>query len=660
MPVAAAEPLQKSTPDVGKLSGMTNRIVQVTKHMSRTGPGQAVVPATQNVSVDWIIDLQNSLPRTHGPGTYRFEVNEMGGTDKDVWIVRLGPEENNTMGTVASGFPTVAGASPLGDADGLQMLGPGYFFNPTLGTLVTPWKAVFAWQPGQPLPTPPGQGATTTTFGAPFTQIPGVPGWGTFPAVGGDDQRMRQLEDKLAESERQRENDRRTAEQERRERELRDLIQRSQEETNRRIEALLARLTEKPSGPSEVELRLQREVEETRRAQADQAREERIRSEMRANQEQMQALLREVAGSKNDPVMAMIGQLMQVAQASQTETVRAVTGSTQAQLSAAERNIMSPLQIMELIRASKDNTAAGEMNKAQVEMFKTVFGMAQDLLRIQGEIQGQGEMPPWVGLAQQGLERIGAVAQVYMQSKQQAPAVQGEYTAPPRPAQQQRPQQRRQAPPPAAVATPPAAPAVPAREPTAAEMRDAAARQVFKTAPAPAPQVAAAAPAAPAAPVVPEVVPTGRRRKRGQAPAPTPAPAAAAAPTLADATADEVRMIVAGFDDAKFFGSALMQIANLRAAVEKEDLKPPQCAGAVLMSRQYFMAFGELPPAIELLNHGHFEVLVERLLPQVTEQFRADVVASIRAQLQQEDASAAGETEDDDEDTDEDSGEEAA
>lgn len=626
--VAAGDNLAKSTADVGKISGMTNRIVQVTKHMARGAAGQLVVPAQAGVSVQDILDLQKTLPDIHGPGTYRFEVSELGGTDKDTWVVRLGKEVEGMMGNVTS-LPGVPASMPT---EGTTQLGPGWFYNADLGTLYTPWKQVYNWRPDQPLPTQPGMAPPQPVFGAPFgssfaTPIGGVPGWGQFPAA--DDGRTKALEaqndallQRLNDSERQRERE-----------ETRALFVKMQEETNRRFEQLIASL--RPSGPTEAEQRLAQELAEQRRRQEDQAREERLRAEMRAQQEQFQAMLRELMGNKSDPALTMLTQLMQASQAAQTETVRAVTSSTQAQLSSVERNVMSPIQIIEMLRASKDTTAAGEMNRAQLEMFKSVFDMAQGLLKMQAEMASAGDAPAWVGLAQQGLDRIGAVAQAYAQSKAQQPQVQqpqqAEYTPPMR--QRPRPRQAQQVPTaPQASAVPAPAPerVMPTREPTAAELRDAAAAAVFKTAATPAavaPAPPAPAPATPDAVIPPPVVgePKRRRARREQQ-----------QPDLQAATAEEVRAITRDMDDPTFFGSALSQIGKLRESVTSENLRPDQVAGAVLFSRQYFTAFGELPPALEVLNAGHYIILVERLLPLVASEYRAAVVEQLRLQVSKE------------------------
>ena len=109
-----------------------------------------------------------------------------------------------------------------------------------------------------------------------------------------------------------------------------------------------------------------------------------------------------------------------------------------------------------------------------------------------------------------------------------------------------------------------------------------------------------------------------------------------------------MRALIEAFDDDAFFGPSLSQVEKLRDSIATEALPPDQAANAILMSRQYFAAFGEYPPVLEVLNAGHIEVLLERLLPDVDDGYRRQVADSIRVQLRTETAGGGDEGGEDD------------
>jgi hypothetical protein len=141
----------------------------------------------------------------------------------------------------------------------------------------------------------------------------------------------------------------------------------------------------------------------------------------------------------------------------------------------------------------------------------------------------------------------------------------------------------------------------------------------------------------------------GKRRREaapaGVAGAPAPASAPAAGGTVIpihQMPASDLRTLVARMPDEQLFGEALSQIVVLRASVREANLPPKEVAEAVLMSRQYFQAFNILPPCLELLSNGHFDILCDRLLPESSEAFRAQCVQAIGTQLAAELAAAQG------------------
>ena len=62
-----------------------------------------------------------------------------------------------------------------------------------------------------------------------------------------------------------------------------------------------------------------------------------------------------------------------------------------------------------------------------------------------------------------------------------------------------------------------------------------------------------------------------------------------------------------------------------------------EAAEVMLKSRQYLSAFGGAPPpAFELLAAEQLEVLVERLLPQTSEEYQDDVIEAMEDVLEEE------------------------
>lgn len=738
---------KKSAPDLAKIAGMTSRVVQVTKHLSKTGAGQLVVPAWKGVTADQITGLQTSLPNQHGPGTYNFEVYDEGGPEKDAWTVRLGPDIPEMpappppWASVLPHFGDTNGSAPAGSRD----LGGGYRYDEATGLLITPDKRAIAWRPGEPLPGSDspraGAGATpwwSNQWAAPTGQAPPWAsfGWGSIPVDKGndDDAKTRLLEERLRESEA------RHAEAERRREmsEMRAAFEKTIETTNQRFEALVSKLTEqKPVGPNpEVESlkqtveMLRQQNEQQRRDSEAAQREDRMRAEMRQVQESTAAAIREMSSNKADPTLAMLTQVMTAAQQQQAEVVRAIRDTSAAQAQASERNsnlvaerlsssIMTPLQIVDLMKMAKDQSANSEINKSMVEMFQNLFGMAQGLVREQAEMYSQQGGPAWLPIAQEGVQQIGRVAQMFAQQKagaeNQAALVERRARMIALQQQQQMQQQmlaqrqaaaQRPAPPPRthAEAVRDAAANHVFGQPTAVESeRDAAAAHVFgnrKVQPpsaasaAPVPAAAAAAkrprrrrqadaaapvPTAPpaaasAAPLVagaiiqpdgsivpaatthevpmvapPSPAPIIRRARPANQPPPPPPEllddeagdvdeedvegdeddgdeddggtggvgAAALSAEMANAAPQDLRVITDQMDDTEFFGPALSDVSELRnrLATQPENLTPLDVAKWILAARQQLMSFGIFPPAAEMLDHGHVEILVERLVP---------------------------------------------
>jgi hypothetical protein len=444
----APVPLLKSQPDMSKLNAFAGYMVSVTKHLGPKGtPGTAVVP-TQKMEKDKLLALQVHLPLQYGAGYYMFTVTDEGGTGSDEWMVKLGTDVAPTQeGLPMAGQPPfmqppVAGA-PLDP--GVTQIMPGYYYNDALGLLTTPWRETVTWRQGDPWPKPP----VSTTAGhlslvppnaTPYNwqQQPG--GWGSWPATETKSPELEAMKLQIAE-------DRRRVEEAERRREEREREDRQREETKRdreaaeaRWEKMIALMTTKPAGPSEMELRLQREAEETRRRleeserRAEEARkeaqrreelrlaDERHREEMRLVREEIKA----ATANKTDPMLTLFGTILQTQSANATETARMLRESGDRAAAASERNTT---QILELARAQRES--ASESGKTVLEGMKGLMDTSTTFYQQMLEVAGQGSQPWYAGVLQEGVGKIGLLGQAILEKNQQA-AQQPQYMPPQR------------------------------------------------------------------------------------------------------------------------------------------------------------------------------------------------------------------------------------
>ena len=455
MAVTPAQP--KSQPDVSKLNTFISPTLTVTKHLSaRTVNGQMVI-SPQRKTVKEILDLMATLPLSSGPGHYYFKVADEGGSADDEWMVRLGPEiqegsmlPGSPSPSPFSGSPGAPMVGPLGD--GVRQIGPGYFYDENLGTLVTPWRSIVQWRPGEALPTPPSNATTATPAAAatawPATNVPGWGNWGGYPV---DDSKTKALETQIAEMTRRQEMDalreeqrRREEDQRRREEERDRREQQRQEEQRREFNALIERLTAKPTGPNEAEVALRRQVEEMNRKLEEQQREEtrrrelqlqeeRFRAELRAQQEKTDAILHELkATPKNDPMMAVMTTILSGAQQQASDAVRAIRESSERTATAQERHTT---QIMEAMRT--DKTGAAEMAKTMLENTRNMVELQGSVYQQMLEQASSGGAPWYADAIQNATKQIGAVAAAIgsrAQQQQQPQMVRQPQMQAPRPA----------------------------------------------------------------------------------------------------------------------------------------------------------------------------------------------------------------------------------
>lgn len=462
MPVAnATPPILKSMPDMSKLNTFAGWTVTVTKHPAARGTaGEGVLTTVQMPLVD-ILALQMSLPMRHGAGYYLFDVTEAGGVGKDQWMVKLG-------GDTPPGYSQQEGNSMVGQApppgaplDGdVKQIMPGWFYNEALGFLTTPWRETVQWRNGEPLPKPPtttphlaAVPANATPWNWPPQQQGG--GWGGY-STGGTSE-IDTLKAELAEQRRKSEMDELRAEQRRRD----DEMQKRMDQQAAGFEKLIATLTAKPVGPSETEQRALREAEEVKRRLDENEREARRREEARVaedrHREEVRLIREQIAAataSKTDPMMPLLTQMLASQASSAAENIRSMRDAAAATAAVAERNAITPLQVMEIVRNARESGSEG--TKIVVESMKDAMSVQKEVFGQLLDVAGQGSQPWYAGAIQEGIGKMGAVAQALMERNQQQAAQAAQQ------AQQVQQQQRQMRMPPAA-----ARPVAPAQAPIA-------------------------------------------------------------------------------------------------------------------------------------------------------------------------------------------------
>lgn len=631
------EPTIKSIPAMEKLNAFSGHTVSVTKHTApRNTTGQMVVP-TQQMKLNQILELQSSIPLSYGPGFYRFEVVDSGGSGSDAWMVKLGPDvQQEAFPMAGSSFapPNGAGAPVAMDVN-VRQIGPGYFYDQDLGTLVTPWRAIVQWRPGEPLPQPP----TSTANPMSHLQFPqpsqwgggggGTPwggSWGGYPAGDtGESATVRRLEAKIEEDRRARE-----AEQQRVEtRRLMEDMQRRTDDQIARMMALFEKALTSPKGPSDEIVAMRAELAETKRMNEMREREDRLRTEMRDNQARFETALRELTANKSDPMLAMIMQIMQGTQAASTKAVEAIQATTATATSAAERNtqqmvaqitasIISPLQLMQMIETARSGGSEG--SKMIVDSMRESLTMQREVFTQLLDVSSAGASPPWVPLVQEALQRIGMVGE-QLAKRQPAPP-------PPPPMVRQQPQAQ-------AMAGPPVRPQVaPPSTPVPQNGTQGATVVPIKPGVTP-PQTAPA--------------PSKRRRKRRGNNAVDAPPADPRGYTLEEMRDLDPKVIWEGtkqIADEQFFGEIYPYVRQIREQV-RTSMPPAGAAEMLLRNRGYAQSMSAKPPAVDLLFAEQFTVLIARLLPDAPDAYKDEVVDVIEKTII---AEAAGPVDDDEDD----------
>ncbi len=711
MAVAApVEKLPKSEPDIGKLNAFTGHIATVVKYMQPRGSiGATLVPTVQMPLAD-ILKLATSLPLHNGAGFYKFTVADAGGTGEDVWMTKLGGDIP-AQGPQDGGFPNMAstpndqqtGGVPTGP--NVQHLGRGYYYNAELGVLTTPWGTAVNWSRGEALPQPPTSNnpahlasvppnATPWSWQGPGQNGWGGNGWGSFPVDSGDNARVKQLEQQIAEQNRQREMDT-----------LRAEMRRQADETQKQFALMIEKLTARPSGPSDSELRLQAELAETRRRQEEsdrrmeeQRREELRRQELRDMEVKFQATIRELREmnvNKQDPMLPMLMTLITQQQASAMEAVKAIQAATANGTAAAERSqqqmmaqlqssIMSPIQLMQLLQSAKGDAAEG--SKAIIESAKEAMALQKDVFTQLLEVSGQGGQPWYASAIQGALDRAAQItAALAERSQAQAQAQQTQQIQQQQMQQQPRRQQqvaaRQQNPIQPQMASMQGVPA--AVQPAVSDARPEGARYDKATdeivlldgrrfpqayvqregwrhaltmptalveqeimelkAAGGVPSVGGLNGVPTSAAVPSPAAPTGKkpRGKKPRSGEQTPEQIAEMITKMTDADPKAVFDVLSTVEDKELFGSLLFPyVENLRTTLPQ----PADVAKYVLQARGQVQGFGgTVPIAIALLDAGQIQVLVERLVPDAPPTYQDACVAAIGDALEAEDAGSVKE-----------------
>lgn len=634
----------KIAPDMSKISAMVKPRLLVTKKVK--GGGRAVVNGVNLKRVDDLFGYYAKLPKDGGPGTYEFEVFDPDGTEKDKWTIQLGEESETTTGfsnegqsDMGLGFSSSAPGAPEpspGDPTGLQPgkpthIGNGYWLtlspgDPTKGWLTTPSRQMIPWREGMDLPgTPYGVGsASSTPVNGHQNTTAG------YPPMGGGDSTAQFYKDQMQDMEKRLERD----EQRRSLKEIEDRFTKILEESNKRYEALIAKVAE-PKGPSPETQALQarldaaeRSAEEARRRTEDQARDQRIQSEIQATNQRLETALRDLANNKPDPMATMmptfISALEKASASTQTslgEYVRSLTSQ-----------VMRPEQFFEIIRMAKDRGPEAALNKEYMEAMRGIFGMMQEVVKMQADMNP--EQPLWANMLQQGFDKMGTLGQSYMsyrsekeeQDRQEriwkaTQAQQNPFATAPPSAPPQQPAQQTQAP--------------PAQQPTPDEARAAAAAEYFGPQVVPDPPegdegVEQTAPTG-EAPVQPDQVIPGA----AASPLPPGRTTQEAYARLAQASVEEIREMIKHTNDSQFFGVVLQKVVELRHSVAS-GMEPKEVSDALFSAYEQLTALGGPPlPVVELFHVGQFQVLLERLLPQADPVYRTHVIDIVRERFQQ-------------------------
>jgi hypothetical protein len=445
----------------------------------------------------------------------------------------------------------------------------------------------------------------------------------------------------------------------------------------------------------ELEHRLNEERREAQRKEEEQRREDRINAQIAEQRRETERLIREMSSNRADPMLTLLTTVMQTQATASTETIRTIRDASAQATAAAERGAT---QVLELARASRDG--AVDSSKTVMEAMKGAMDMQSQVYSQLLDVAGQGNQPWWAGVVQEGVGKIGLIGQALAERNQQQQQQQQAMQLPQRRAPQPMPMApqagqpaARMAPGPTAAAPLPPAPSGPA--PVASRPADAdydnetdefvfpdgwrvsaadvqrvgwaavlrkrrapapvqATNGITVTPPIPAPSTNGVVHEIPIEAVDPVVVavPSAkpRKAKRARKARHEAMPTEAAPPVQQVSTLEGLRETapkdaleaIEPLDDQMLFGALMPYVTDLRAKVSSGRLPEEKAAEFVLGTRAYANSFGAAPPpAFELLAAGQIAVLIERLLPDASEEYKDGVVQIMEERLEAENGGAA-------------------
>lgn len=663
-------------PDITTLQQMHDPIIQVTKILQE-GSGKnrksaSVINGGRNLDADGILALQDHLLDTKlyakgGPGLYEFDVTDKGSAAKVFWRVRLGGgggDEITDSGPVRT--PVDAAGRPLGGASFAMPRGPalvstsrvsvplaadsedignGLIYNSKYHMLTYPDGQVFEWSPGKPLPHTLAPAVASLGGGGVMATPLGQSAFAPNPELAEMKAALAATQAALAQSEKESRERQRAQEQEaeraRHDRELAALREASDKqltELREMIKAITAKPAEDPRiAALEAERReraimdAQRDREIAMRAEADR------KFDLLANQ------LREMGSNKTEPMITMLTEIMRQQTAQSQENLRILKETGNAALATAQASALTPerhMAMMREMREASENSGGSILNEKMLGVFSNMLDMVTRFNQAQNPAEGTNWMEVIREVVDKGGVAVGKFAEVAARkataqtAQANAEAVKAASAVRVAEANVRRLPAR-----PIASAAP--APAVSTKS-AAEQARDQLAADMDRAEGAAKP----AAPATAAADGGAPVTPIKRGRKAAAAPAPAPAPAKN---PIKDASIEELREAFGDADEAAFFGPFLDKIEELRVAYSDDpsQVAPDDVAQYILDARPFFVEVlketgGKPPLAIEMLGHGKFEYLFERMLPDAEESFWKDAAAALSVKVAAERAGKQG------------------
>ena len=416
----------------------------------------------------------------------------------------------------------------------------------------------------------------------------------------------------------------------RHEKELAMLRDASDKQLNELREMMKA-LTAKPAEDPRIAI-LEAERRERAIADAQRDREATARAENDRKFDALAASLREMGSNKTEPMITLLTTIMAQQTSQAQENLRILKETGNAALVTAQQSALTPERHMAMMREMRElseNSGTSIINEKMLAVFSNMLDMVTRF----NQSQNPGEGTNWMEVIREVVDKAGTAVSTFgnVQARKaaaaQAQANAQAVTAAAGARVAEANARRLPAVPASASAT------VTSAKPIHEQQRDelAAAMDRAEGKPTTPPVAASAAADGPSANVTPI--------KRGK----KAAPAALVPNPIVSATIAQLRETFNDVEDAVFFGPFADKIAELRDEYEKapDQVAPDDVANYVMEARPYFvevlkMSGGKPPLAIEMLGHGKFAYLFERMLPEADETFWSDAAAALQLKVSAE------------------------